>query len=290
MVSCIVCRASSPSRLCERCRNEIDTQPQLVPEQLSAEVEQPVNAVVVDLWGRSHALGVRTIVGRQAGPETLALCDASVSRNHAVIERESEHSFVVRDLGSTNGTFVRARRVEDSHALHTGDTVHFGHVGLYFLSPPPPRAHEIPHVVASTVRSKRTLDADIGAFHRDDPDSDTTHVGAPTLDLAIVEPTGGGGGFLRMGDRRCLLTPVQLDFVRVIIDRMRRERDDSELVRGFVRSSELIASLGWETPHPNEAHVKQLVRRTRRALEKAGMGDLIEARHRLGYRIRALPR
>jgi hypothetical protein len=41
---------------------------------------------------------------------------------------------------------------------------------------------------------------------------------------------------------------------------------------------------------PNENHVKQLVRRVRRALMKVARGDLIESRHRFGYRLRAIPR
>ena len=36
--------------------------------------------------------------------------------------------------------------------------------------------------------------------------------------------------------------------------------------------------------------VKQLVRRVRRALIKSEIGDLIESRHRFGYRLRAIPR
>jgi len=53
--------------------------------------------------------------------------------------------------------------------------------------------------------------------------------------------------------------------------------------------SELIADLSWDTREPSENHVKQLVRRVRRALVKSDIGDLIESRHRFGYRLRAIP-
>ena len=70
---------------------------------------------------------------------------------------------------------------------------------------------------------------------------------------------------------------------------MASETDQPDLVRGFVRSSELIAGLSWDTRDPSENHVKQLVRRVRRVLMKSALGDLIESRHRFGYRLRAVP-
>src|SRR3569623_3368564 len=70
---------------------------------------------------------------------------------------------------------------------------------------------------------------------------------------------------------------------------MATEQLQPELVRGFVRSSELIADLSWDTREPSENHVKQLERRVRRALVKSDIGDLIESRHRFGYRLRAIP-
>jgi DNA-binding response OmpR family regulator len=62
-----------------------------------------------------------------------------------------------------------------------------------------------------------------------------------------------------------------------------------ERVRGFVRSTELLASLSWDTARPEDNHIKQLVRRVRQALARASMGDLIESRHGFGYRLRVRP-
>jgi DNA-binding response OmpR family regulator len=70
---------------------------------------------------------------------------------------------------------------------------------------------------------------------------------------------------------------------------MVEEAHQPELVRGFVRSSELVGNLSWDTREPGDNHVKQLVRRVRRALMKADIGDMIESRHRFGYRLRAIP-
>jgi pSer/pThr/pTyr-binding forkhead associated (FHA) protein len=64
---------------------------------------------------------------------TLCIEDELVSREHALIERvkgEQEGSpgnYVVRDLNSTNGTFVNAEQVT-AHLLVEGDMIRIGQV------------------------------------------------------------------------------------------------------------------------------------------------------------------
>lgn len=66
-----------------------------------------------------------TTIGRL--PENaLQIDDASVSSSHAEIFAE-EDRFFVRDLGSTNGTFVNGEKIEKTR-LHEGDEVRFGTV------------------------------------------------------------------------------------------------------------------------------------------------------------------
>ncbi len=62
-------------------------------------------------------------VGRNTESEVF-LVDPSVSRNHAVLELRGG-DVVVRDSGSTNGTFVNGERVQ-LRTLHLGDRVAFG--------------------------------------------------------------------------------------------------------------------------------------------------------------------
>jgi DNA-binding response OmpR family regulator len=121
-------------------------------------------------------------------------------------------------------------------------------------------------------------------------DEEITHVGLPTLAFKMHEPTGGGGGLIEVSGKRVQLTTTQFELMALMIRRMAGEAHQPEIVRGFVRSSELIADLSWDTREPSENHVKQLVRRVRRALIKSEIGDLIESRHRFGYRLRAIPR
>ncbi len=70
-------------------------------------------------------LGDRTIIGRSPGPEGVALSHPAVSRRHAEIVRDWS-SAVVRDLGSTNGTFVNGALIRAETRLAAGDTISFG--------------------------------------------------------------------------------------------------------------------------------------------------------------------
>ncbi len=64
---------------------------------------------------------------------TLSIDDDSVSRRHATIEWDGE-GYKVRDLGSTNGTFVNSNPVQEA-VLQGGDRVRFGkHIYKYLSS------------------------------------------------------------------------------------------------------------------------------------------------------------
>ncbi len=58
------------------------------------------------------------------------LADPSVSRAHAVVETVGDEP-IVRDLGSTNGTFVNGQRIE-TKTLHDGDELRFGNTRMQF--------------------------------------------------------------------------------------------------------------------------------------------------------------
>jgi diguanylate cyclase (GGDEF)-like protein len=72
--------------------------------------------------------GVPVQVGRDAGAG-LTLSDPSVSRRHAVLEIGPE-GCIVRDLGSTNGTFVNGERVYQNTLVTLGDRLEVGSVIL----------------------------------------------------------------------------------------------------------------------------------------------------------------
>ncbi len=63
------------------------------------------------------------LVGRQS-TSNLALSSSLVSMRHAELYADTGR-FWVRDLGSTNGTFVNEQRVQDATLLADGDILHF---------------------------------------------------------------------------------------------------------------------------------------------------------------------
>jgi len=77
-----------------------------------------------------------TTIGRLA-ENALQIEDDSVSSSHAEIFAEDDR-FFVRDLGSTNGTFINGEKIEKS-LLHEGDELRFGSVITRFgVSEAPP--------------------------------------------------------------------------------------------------------------------------------------------------------
>lgn len=73
--------------------------------------------------------GERTLIGRS--PECdVFLDDVTVSRRHAELVRSGE-AFVIRDLGSLNGTFVNRRRIESTE-LEDDDELQIGKYRLVF--------------------------------------------------------------------------------------------------------------------------------------------------------------
>jgi pSer/pThr/pTyr-binding forkhead associated (FHA) protein len=61
----------------------------------------------------------------------IVLGDANVSREHAEI-RPRGGSWVVTDLGSTNGSRVNGRQIEESEVVRPGDEIELGSTILRF--------------------------------------------------------------------------------------------------------------------------------------------------------------
>ncbi len=78
-----------------------------------------------------YPLGPRTSLGRHPA-NTLRLADREVSKEHATIEKVG-NGFLLKDLGSSNGTFVNGRRVRELR-LRDGDEIALGNSRLVFSS------------------------------------------------------------------------------------------------------------------------------------------------------------
>lgn len=95
--------------------------------------EAPSGALVVlsgVTAGSRHALVKPMVRIGRAGENDVVLPDLGVSRFHAEIERIRE-GYVLRDLGSTNGTLVGGRRVRE-RLLEDGDVLECGDVEMRF--------------------------------------------------------------------------------------------------------------------------------------------------------------
>ncbi len=74
-----------------------------------------------------------TLVGRGRGYVDLFLSHPSISKRHCIIEARAPDHFVVKDLGSKNGTFVNGKRaVYDFIPLRQGDVLRLGAVEMRF--------------------------------------------------------------------------------------------------------------------------------------------------------------
>jgi hypothetical protein len=284
-VVCLACANQDVSHevLCEPCASRLRGVHALCPEQITSQaVTSHDRAALIDQWGRVHALAATTAIRRQVSNSGIAIAEPSVSRVHADV-RLVGADWEVRDLGSSNGTTVNGKRVDVKRVAH-GDVVAFGHVAFYFA--------------ADGALSSRGANQPITTVKPEAPprivyDEDAveeTFSGLRQVDLRLASPSGGGGGVLEVDGRAVQLTLVQLELFQVLWSRMKEDAGTDERVRGYVRSSELLATLAWDTPKPDDNHMKQLVRRVRRCLSRAGIPDIIESRHGFGYRLSVAPR
>jgi hypothetical protein len=81
--------------------------------------------------GRTELLGsAGAVIGRSRDAD-IVLEDPNVSRKHAEV-RPSGGSWIVRDLGSTNGVKVNGRRIEGPQSLKRGDVIELGTARVTF--------------------------------------------------------------------------------------------------------------------------------------------------------------
>lgn len=105
-------------------------------DQATVEALRPGTALLVVLRGPNT--GARfllddDVVTSGRHPESdIFLDDVTVSRRHARFSRESG-TFVVRDVGSLNGTYVNRERIDEAR-LFTGDEVQIGKFRLVFYA------------------------------------------------------------------------------------------------------------------------------------------------------------
>jgi pSer/pThr/pTyr-binding forkhead associated (FHA) protein len=74
-----------------------------------------------------------TRIGRREGSDWI-IQDGSVSGTHCEVEKTTT-GFLLRDLGSTNGTAIGDTRVTGERALRHGDAILLGNTTVWFVDP-----------------------------------------------------------------------------------------------------------------------------------------------------------
>jgi FHA domain-containing protein len=273
--SCAVCRErpATVGVICEPCAVLLDGSVAIAPQQLQLRTKRTGDGALIDGWGQPHQLDPRTPVGRADISHGLVIVEPSVSRAHAVLEKRDV--WYVRDAGSSSGTFVNDKPVGEV-ALASGDRVRFGDIEFFFVlvtTPLPPRPERFD---APTVRAPSKSTAPPGSQR-------------PAMTFELQMPRGGGGGLVLVDGKPVQLTTPQYELMALLVDRMRADAGKADEERGYVAMSELMR-LSLDVSDPGEDHIRQLVRRVRRALLKGGVSDLIEAKRGVGYRLRVVPK
>jgi adenylate cyclase len=112
-----------------------------------------------------HELGAFSSLGRHPD-NTIQVLDRIVSKEHARITLGPNGRYILRDVGSLNGTFVNGERVSE-HTLTNGDQVSMGSTVFRFDQPPVAGAQPLlskvtmmPGQVQSEVRSSVTASSE----------------------------------------------------------------------------------------------------------------------------------
>ena len=285
---CSVCshHPATVGHLCRDCHKEIAKPFQFEASSVEAiGVLHGERAMLIDSWGRCHPVGARCVLGRLPEGPGLVIGDASISRHHAhLIHEATSNTWTLRDLGSKNGTTVNNARISEATAIGSGDRLGLGRSSFFFVARPTALRRDRPTTrmtVAGVARPQAASLASSSA-HVEPP---IARPASPTLEMSFAEYSGSGGAILTIAGQQVLLSPIQYKLLYALASRMHTELSQPASVRGFIRTTELAAVVAKAQASPNEQHVKQLVRRIRRMLVDANIGDIIETRPRFGYRL-----
>ncbi|HTJ47205.1 MAG TPA: FHA domain-containing protein [Kofleriaceae bacterium] len=302
---CAVCRErpAAADLLCGPCVDDLARPFRFTRDRVRTVSVPPSSTVLIDPWGRAHPIDTRTLLGRTV-ERGIEIVEASVSRHHAEIVRAQ--TWVIHDLGSRNGTFVNDVRVTEPMPLVAGARLRIGQVGFYFV--------DLPMIISVPQRfpgrrarhSPSTMPEDPSVFvpadtgDEGEPDDDdafaenapvtSTRIGLPAIAIDLFSSTPSTPAAIEVDGKRTNLTLPQYELMSILCTRALAEASGPEATRGFVSSLELTQRITFDTPDRIDSHLKQLVLRTRRLLDRAGIGDLIESRQGFGYRLRVTPK
>jgi len=105
-----------------------------VSDRLAEPLREPDprrGSALLRIDGRTERIAAEGVVIGRSREADVVLEDPNVSRRHAEL-RPSGGSWIVRDLGSTNGVKVNGRRIQGPQSLRAGDTIELGTARVTF--------------------------------------------------------------------------------------------------------------------------------------------------------------
>ncbi len=196
------------------------------------------------------------VVGRGAEAD-LRLDDEGVSRKHAKVVRLPERQFMLKDLGSTNGTFVNDKRV-GAIPLRDGDRIRLGaKVVLKFTLEDDIEASAREHLFSTATRDSLT-----GVHNR------------RAFDSMLLRAVA----YSRRHTQPLSLLTFDVDHFKRVNDTYGHPagdavlRDIAQRVAAMIRTEDVLARVGGEEfavilPGVDECHAVQAAERLRRVVE-----------------------
>src|SRR5688500_18367701 len=265
MARCALCSfVATRGYLCDAHAKAI-TAHSLTSEQISSSLTEGP-AALLDAWGSALPVSTKIQIGRDPSVCQIAILHPSVSLVHARLTRD-DGKWMVEDAGSRNGTYVDDERVQRG-TLASGSKLRLGDVSLHFVeqSLAPMAKPEGPGRTAPTRRDQLVFSARL-----------QTPTGTRVELSQRIE-----GGIVRANDALVDLGKLEFRLLQVLTE-ARRGAPDPELA--YVSWAQIAERLEFRSYEADSENVRELVRRVRRKLQNAGVDDLIESKHGVGYRV-----
>jgi len=148
-----------------------------------------LHAYLIVLSGRSVGKMYKVPVGQvklgRSLESDIRLEDEGVSRFHASMDRNTEGKVLLRDLGSTNGTYVNGVRVNDFE-LHDGDRIQVGSVTILKFSYQDSLEEQFQQQLYESATRDPLTQAFNKRFFTEQIEKDFRHASRHELDLSLV--------------------------------------------------------------------------------------------------------
>ncbi len=273
-MACPVCGAPPEvGALCRECARQVPPAEGLIRDHVRSTVAKAgAVAWLIDGFGITHAVAERTTIGRSLDGQVVVLA-TSVSREHAELRR-TEAGWVLRDLGSRNGSTVDSLRAQGRVALKPPVVIKVGDVALWLVT-------EVATALPGML-SMRTGSLELGLLR--------FRMQCGELELCVVgggDPTAGGAllsravGASEWAERA--LAPLEFHLLRALCARALAEAESPAAVRGCVATKQLARDLPFQSKYPSEENVRQVVRRLRTVLIELGADGLLAVVPGRGY-------